>query len=149
MLLHRKQEIGHRNQETVVMTQELGIRIKMGEIMVRNVEDLIIWQRAMDLTVEIYVLMKRLPKEEVYSLQDQMKRASVSIPSNIAEGFGRNNLKEFRRFLLIARGSAMELETQLKICVKIGYLSEKDTEKPLGLLEEIRKMTFSLISSRN
>ena len=74
-------------------------------------EDLIVWQKAMDLTTEIYRLIKFLPREETYALSDQMRRAAVSIPSNIAEGHGRNSNKEFANFLSIARGSLTELRT--------------------------------------
>ena len=74
-------------------------------------EDLIVWQKAMDLTTEIYRLVKFLPREETYALSDQMRRAALSIPSNIAEGHGRNSNKEFANFLSIARGSLTELRT--------------------------------------
>ena len=74
-------------------------------------EDLIVWQKAMDLTIEVYRLVKFLPREETYALSDQMRRAAVSIPSNIAEGHGRNSNKEFANFLSIARGSLTELRT--------------------------------------
>jgi len=84
---------------------------------VSNYRDLIVWQKAMDLTVEIYRIAKKLPKEELFSLSDQMRRAAVSIPSNIAEGNGRQTKGEFQHFLRIAKGSAAELETQLLICV--------------------------------
>ena len=110
-------------------------------------EDLVVWQKAMDLTEEVYRLMKLLPKEELFSLQDQMKRAVVSIPSNIAEGYGRKNIKEFYRFLLIARGSAMELETQLKICIRIKYLTNEQTKKSFSLLTEIKKITSTLLTT--
>jgi len=110
-------------------------------------EDLVVWQKAMDLTEEVYRLMKLLPKEELFSLQDQMKRSVVSIPSNIAEGYGRKNIKEFYRFLLIARGSAMELETQLKICIRIKYLTNEQTKKSFSLLTEIKKITSTLLSN--
>ena len=78
---------------------------------VNSCEDLIVWQKAMDLTTEIYRLVKFLPREETYALSDQMRRAAVSIPSNIAEGHGRNSNKEFANFLSIARGSLTELRT--------------------------------------
>lgn len=80
-------------------------------------KNLKVWQKAMDLTVEIYSLIKLLPREETYALADQMRRAVVSIPSNIAEGHGRNSDKEFIKFLTISRGSLLELETQIKIVI--------------------------------
>jgi four helix bundle protein len=85
----------------------------------QSYKDFTVWQKAMDLTVEIYKLVKLLPKEETYALSDQMRRAVVSIPSNIAEGQSRNSDKEFANFLGIARGSNSELETQLQICIRL------------------------------
>ncbi|MDR2861886.1 MAG: four helix bundle protein [Syntrophobacterales bacterium] len=109
-------------------------------------KDLIVWQKAMELTQEIYRLAKQLPQEELFSLSDQMRRAAVSIPSNIAEGQNRNSSKEFLNFLSIARGSRAELETQLQICVKVGYLADKDILEAAQLLSEIGKMLGSLIT---
>ena len=100
----------------------------------------------MDLTTIIYKLVKKLPKEETYALSDQMRRAVVSIPSNIAEGRDRNTNKEFVHFLTIARGSKAELETQLLVCVKVGYLSESEILEAMNLLIEVGKMLTSLIS---
>ena len=114
--------------------------------MVKSYEDLIVWQKAMEMTEEVYRITKQLPKEETFSLMDQMRRSAVSVPSNIAEGFGRKNQKEFYRFLLIARGSAMELETQLKICLRVGYLQQEMITKVLNLLSEISKITSSLLT---
>ena len=84
--------------------------------MTRSYMDLICWQKAMDLVTEIYRLTKQLPKEEVFGLASQLRRAAVSIPSNIAEGQGRLSKGEFRTFLGNARGSLSELETQILIC---------------------------------
>jgi four helix bundle protein len=109
-------------------------------------QDLIVWQKAMALTQEIYRLVKRLPKEELFSLSNQMRRAAVSIPSNIAEGQDRYSAKEFRNFLSIARGARAELETQILICVRVGYLADCDILEAARLLKEIGKMLSSLIS---
>ena len=106
--------------------------------------DLIVWQRSMDLVEEVYSLVKSLPKEETYSLADQMRRAAVSIPSNIAEGYGRNAVKDYLRFLNIARGSKHELETQQLICVRLHYLQENDTQRAMTLCSEIGRMLNSL-----
>ena len=111
----------------------------------QSYKDFQVWQRAMDLTVEIYKLVKLLPKEETYALSDQMRRAVVSIPSNIAEGQGRNSTKEFINFLTISRGSQNEFETQLQICIRLNYIIEKDAENALNLCEEVGKMLNSLI----
>jgi four helix bundle protein len=113
---------------------------------VQKFEDLIVWQKAMDLVAEIYVLAKLLPNEEMYSLSDQIKRAAVSIPSNIAEGQERGTAKDFAKFLYIAKGSKGELETQLLICVRLNYLSQSQIATAQGLLTEIGKMLNSLIS---
>ena len=92
------------------------------------------------MTLDVYHLVKFLPKEETYALSDQMRRAVVSIPSNIAEGYGRNSTQEFIRFLSIARGSQTELETQLQICVMFNYISKEQAETALAMCDEINKM---------
>ena len=106
--------------------------------------ELLVWQKAIDLTVEVYSLVKRLPREETYSLSDQMRRAVVSIPSNIAEGRGRGSVKEFVRFLMVSRGSLWELSTQLEICEKLHYLNGTETEKARQMIDEISKMLNAL-----
>jgi len=112
-------------------------------------QGLLVWQKAIELTSVVYKLVKKLPKEELYSLSDQMRRAAVSIPSNIAEGQERNTKKEFIYFLTISRGSKAELETQLLICVKIGYLNETEILEAMNLSQEIGKMLTSLINKLN
>jgi len=104
-----------------------------------------IWHKAMDITADIYVLVKKLPKEELFSLSNQMRRAAVSIPSNIAEGQDRNSDRDFAHFLTIARGSKAELETQLMICVKVGYLTDNDISQTLTQLAELGRMLSSFI----
>ena len=111
----------------------------------KTYKDLIVWQKAMDLTVEVYRLVKFLPREETYALSDQMRRAVVSIPANIAEGQGRNSTKEFINFLAMSRGSQTELETQLQICIRLNYISEAQAGVALGLCQEINKMLNVLI----
>ena len=110
--------------------------------------DLNVWQKGMDLTVEIYQLTKLLPKEETYRLGDQMRRAVVSIPSNIAEGQAREAKNDFVRFLFIAQGSRAELETQLEICTRLGYLSEEQVSKAKFLSAEIARMLSGLIAKQ-
>ena len=109
-------------------------------------QGLFVWQKAMELTAVIYKLVKKLPKEELFSLSDQMRRAAVSIPSNIAEGQDRSTKKEFIQFLTTARGSKAELETQLLICVKVGYLNENEIVEAMYLSTEIGRMLTSLIN---
>ena len=103
------------------------------------------WHKAMDLTVEVYRLTKKLPKDELYDLTNQMRRAAVSIPSNIAEGNARFSTKEYLHFLSITRGSVAEVETQLMICVRLKYLAQKDIEAALSLLNETGRMLNSMI----
>ena len=113
----------------------------------KSYTELIVWQKAMEAAEEVYLLVKKLPKEELFALSDQMRRAAISIPSNIAEGQSRGSKKEFVRFLSIALGSKSELETQLLLSVKIGYLSNSDIERAIGLLAETGKLLTSLIHS--
>ena len=100
----------------------------------------------MDLVVEAYGLANRLPKEERYALADQIRRSATSIPSNIAEGNGRNSDKEYIRFLSIARGSQYELETQLLLCVRLGYLTDIDISSASVLCDETGRMLNALIA---
>ena len=112
---------------------------------VPSYQNLIVWQKAMDLTTEIYRLTKKLPNEELYGLTNQMRRAAVSIPSNIAEGNGRASTKDYVRFLSIARGSKSEIETQLLLCVKLDYLQQSEVDETLNLCTEIGKMINAMI----
>lgn len=115
--------------------------------MIKDFKDLIVWQKAMELVTEVYKLVKKLPKEELFALSDQIRRSAISIPSNIAEGQGRNSTKEFNRFLAIAKGSKAELETQLLLCVKIKYLEDSEIETAINLIQEIGKMLNALQKS--
>jgi len=90
-------------------------------------KNLIIWQKAMELVEDIYKDTSTFPKDEIYGLTSQMKRASISIPSNIAEGAARNSDKEFRQFLYISLGSLSEIETQILIANRLNFLTECDT----------------------
>ena len=112
---------------------------------IESYKDLLVWQRSIELTKEIYSLVKKLPKEETYALSDQMRRAAVSIPSNTAEGQERHGTKEYINFLSIARGSKAELETQIIICRELNYLTEEETTTAMNLITEISKMLASLI----
>ena len=112
-------------------------------------KELQVWQKAMDLVVEIYKISKLLPKEEVYGISDQLRRSAVSIPSNIAEGQSRNSAKEFIQFLSIARGSLAELETQLLICIKVNMLSEDNITEAQNIITEIGKMIKGLMNKLN
>ncbi|PKV51160.1 four helix bundle protein [Aquimarina sp. MAR_2010_214] len=107
-------------------------------------ENLNVWKKSMDLVCEVYKLMKLLPDNERYGLISQIKRCSVSIPSNIAEGAGRNSSKEFIHFLSIANGSTCELETQLLLTVKLDFINKDQIDVLLNSCREIRNMNYSL-----
>ena len=88
--------------------------------------DLVVWQRSMELVKKVYIATRLLPKEELFVLTSQLRRAVNSIPSNIAEGYGRHSRNDYLRFLNIARGSKNEVETQLQICLMLDYLTPED-----------------------
>ncbi len=106
-----------------------------------------VWRKGIDFVAEIYNITRKLPKDETFGLVSQMRRAAISIPSNIAEGAGRNSKKEFNNFLSIALGSALELETQLIISEKLGYLDDKVLNNMLECLNNICKMLIGLRKS--
>jgi four helix bundle protein len=108
--------------------------------------DLEMWQRSMELTVLIYRLTKGFPREEIFGLTSQLRRAPVSIPSNIAEGQGRLNTREFRQFLSIARGSNCELQTQLGIARELGLGSRELLDEAEGLSRRVGQMISKLLS---
>lgn len=113
----------------------------------RHYKDLIAWQKAMELVTGIYELTGRFPSRETYSLADQMRRAAVSVASNIAEGQAHYNHREFVHFLRHARGSLAELETQLLIAQRLKYVSEVSNESLLKQVEEVNRILSGLISS--
>jgi four helix bundle protein len=110
-------------------------------------KDLIVWQKSLDFVTEIYQLTKSYPKDELYGLTNQLRRAAVSIPSNIAEGAARSTKKEFNQFLHISLGSLSEVETQLFISENLGYVSKDDSVSKIAKLTEIRRILLGLISS--
>jgi four helix bundle protein len=108
-------------------------------------KELIIWQKSMDLVVGMYTYTASFPSHEQYGLISQMRRAAVSIPSNIAEG-GRRRGKDLRNFLIIAFGSGSELETQLEICARLGYGNDDSRKKLDSLLSEVMRMLNKMIN---
>lgn len=110
-------------------------------------KDLIVWQKSISLVKQIYVETKSFPNEELFGLVSQMRRSSISVPSNIAEGFGRGSKKECTHFVYIALGSASELETQIIISRELEYLPEIVYQTLNALLNEIIKMLSALINS--
>ncbi|MEK9170342.1 MAG: four helix bundle protein [Patescibacteria group bacterium] len=113
--------------------------------MINSYKDLIVWQKSFDLVRQIYQLTDNFPKMEIYGLTSQMRRAAISIPSNIAEGFVRKHTKEFSQFVSIAFGSGAELETQLLLAKDLKFIEEKEFNKLNHLLQEIMKMLNSLL----
>jgi four helix bundle protein len=107
-----------------------------------NFKELKIWQKSRNFVKDIYILTKQLPKDELFALTSQMRRAAISIPSNIAEGSGRESDKDFSRFLDIANGSAFELESQICIACDLEYYSEEQMDKYLEKVQELQKMIF-------
>jgi four helix bundle protein len=112
-----------------------------------NYKELIVWQKAVDLSFNVYKILENFPNDERFGIISQIKRCAVSVPSNIAEGAGRNTDKEFNHFLGIALGSSFELETQLIIANKLEYLDTKVCNNTLDQVTEIQKMIYSLKKS--
>src|SRR5208337_1783297 len=108
--------------------------------MTQSFRDLKLWQRSMQLTIAIYRLTREFPRAEIYGLTSQIRRAAVSVPSNIAEGQGRLDPGEFRQFIGIARGSICELQTQLEIARALEFGNPKLLDEAEGLSHEVRKM---------
>jgi four helix bundle protein len=114
---------------------------------VQSYQDLIVWQRGMDLTEAVYRIAAILPREELYGLTSQMQRAAVSIPANIAEGWGRQSTGDYIRFLRIAQGSAAELETELLLSIRLRLVTAEATAPAMATLIEVRKMLRSMIGT--
>lgn len=112
---------------------------------IQNFKDLIVWQKSVDLSVLIYEITEGFPREEMYGITSQMRRAAISIASNIAEGKQRGTRKDFVNFLRIAKGSASELETQIIISKKLNFSKEINYSKIENILEEVIRMLRGLI----
>ena len=115
-------------------------------MVIKSYKELTVWQKAMDLCTKVYKITSTFPKSELYGLVSQIRRCAVAIPSNIAEGQTRAHKQEYIQFLRIAMASGAELETQLLVSLRVGYLSEKNYEELNNLLGEIMRMLNSLIS---
>lgn len=111
----------------------------------RNFRDLKVWRLGKELVIEVYRLTMLFPVEERYGLVAQMRRAAVSIPSNIAEGFNRLHSKDYRRFLLMALGSCAELETQLEIGTELGFVADEQKCKVMDMLDHESRMLRKLV----
>ncbi|MEK7554408.1 MAG: four helix bundle protein [Patescibacteria group bacterium] len=114
--------------------------------MLNTYKELVVWQKGVELVVEIYNLTKLYPKEELYGITSQTRRAAVSIPANIAEGFTRKHRQEYVQFIRIAFASGAELETHLVIAKKLGFAPLKDFESLERLLDEIMRMLNAFIN---
>lgn len=115
----------------------------------KDYKKFLVWQKSHQLTLDVYKILHSFPKEEMFGLTSQMKRASSSIPTNIAEGCGRNSDKDFARFLVIAFGSANELEYQIILSSDLNFIQSELSEKLLAQFEEVKKMLNGLITKLN
>lgn len=115
--------------------------------MLKSYRDLLVWQKAIELVIQVYKLSGQFPRNEIYGLTAQVRRASVSVPSNIAEGYGRGSRKEYLQFLWIAQGSLKELETQLILAECLSYATPAQVEPVLSDSDQLGKMLGSLIRS--
>ncbi len=115
--------------------------------MIKSYRDLKVWKQSKEVAKEIYLATRPFPKEELYGLTSQIRRAAVSIPSNIAEGHARSSTKEYLHFLAIALGSLAELETQIEIATELGYMKKEAMEKLFKKLDEVGKMLRGLKQS--
>ena len=111
----------------------------------KTYKELIVWQKSFKLVVEIYLLTKKFPNSEIYGLTSQMRRATISIPSNIAEGYCRGSRREFAQFVNIAFASGAELETQLLLSKTLNFCDIGDFKKSEQLLEEVMRMLNALL----
>lgn len=114
-----------------------------------NFRELKIWQRSMELVLEVYNTCLQFPKEEMYGLANQLKRAAVSIPSNISEGSGRNSNAQFKYFLELAMGSANEVQTQIDLASRLGYLKLEESNRLMEETLQIYKMILGFYKSLN
>ncbi|MFA6134166.1 MAG: four helix bundle protein [Phycisphaerae bacterium] len=114
---------------------------------IRSYRDLLVWQRGCDLVKLAYELTKTFPREELYGLVQQLRRAAVSVPSNVAEGYGRGTRKDYIHFLQTARGSLYEVETQVILAQKLGYATDSQARPLSQLIEESSRLLHGLILS--
>jgi four helix bundle protein len=114
---------------------------------VKSYRELIAWQKAMDLVMRIYEATRAFPRQEIYGLTSQLRRAAVSVPSNIAEGQGRHSTKSFIYFLSIAYGSLQEIETQIILATRLGYLTDEQETRLLAQCAEVGKLLNGLTNA--
>jgi four helix bundle protein len=115
---------------------------------VNSYKELIVWQKSILFVKQIYKLTRKFPKSETFALTSQIQRASVSIPSNIAEGYGRRSHNEYLQFYSISYGSTLEVETQLIISKELGYITEEEFDEVHKILDEVVRMLFVMVYKR-
>lgn len=115
----------------------------------RGFRDLRVWQRGMDLVIEVYRATDALPKSEDFNLKSQIRRSAVSVPSNIAEGWGRNTRNNFRQFCLFARGSLCELQSQIELCGRMGLLEPTEVGRLTALADDLAASLFRFVEGLN
>jgi four helix bundle protein len=120
---------------------------KMSNNEIRSYRDLKVWQKGMDIAELCYLMTKSFPKDEIYGIISQIRRASVSVPANIAEGYGRDSKGEYVHFLKIAQGSLKELETHILLSIRVNLTTSEEANQILGECESLGKMLRSLIRS--
>lgn len=116
---------------------------------INSYRDLLVWQKSMSLVTEVYKITQSFPSTEMYALTNQIRRSAVSIPSNIAEGYGRNSTADYKRFLQIAVGSLFELQTQIEIALNLNYVSKDIFDEIFEKAKELDRMLSSLIRKIN
>jgi four helix bundle protein len=129
------------------INHRLWSALRGDSVVLKNYKDLTVWQKAYELSLDIYRVTKKFPREEVYGLTSQMKRAAVSVPSNIAEGYGRKSRGEYLQALSIAYGSLCELETQALLAGDLGYIDKNDLERLQTSMGDVERMLKALIKS--
>lgn len=115
--------------------------------MVKHFEDLLAWQKSIELAKEVFLLTRKFPDDQRYGLTSQVQRSAVSVSSNIAEGHGRGTQANFSNFLSIARGSLMEVRSQLHLAVALGFVSKEECSRAMKLSHEVGRLTFRLLDS--
>jgi four helix bundle protein len=128
-----------------IRTTKETLKMEEEKSKIKNFRDLDVWRLAMEIVVDSYKCTKSFPKEEVYGLVSQMRRAALSIASNIAEGFNRYHNKEYRQFLYIALGSCAELETQIEVSLLLGFITQSVRDKIIEKLDHESRMLRNLI----
>ena len=113
---------------------------------IQSYRDMVVWQKAMTLVQLVYQVTSHFPKEEQFGLTNQLRRSAVSVPSNIAEGYGRNSTQDYIRFLQIARGSLFETQTQMQIAINLDFIPADCADSALGLGNEVERMLNAILS---